>query len=316
MREKHIVPGYLHRPERRMIFGRKNKQQLEDNPTSAYVAGEEVELQWIDREREIPNRTKLFHEAVDGMAEHGDWNNLPSLLTGLKHSGAKLEEKAMAKIVRKAVSAGKIGIVVQCLQQAENTGMTLQIEEVLQHVVWGLHSTAQQDGWSEEATLKALKAANQVSLLLERDEHGGGRALRPNDPRMRPEVVAVFLELASVYAYQYQGSKDTDGKVKTYASRLISCLEAHPPAAQPSGFAPRKAGPQLEMLHGVPIWHGLQLSSKILGKEWPRPDLASKVRNDYEAGLKILAEAIQAQGAKGGSYGEQAVRCWRDCIRE
>jgi len=70
------------------------------------------------------------------------------------------------------------------------------------------------------------------------------------------------------------------------------------------------------MLHGIPIWHGLLLAEKILGKDMPQQQLARKVRQDYEAGLTILAQAIEAQGPKEGSYGGQALRAWRGCIRD
>lgn len=70
------------------------------------------------------------------------------------------------------------------------------------------------------------------------------------------------------------------------------------------------------MLHGIPIWHGLSLAEKILGKEMPQAQLARKVRQDYEAGLTILAQAIEAQGPAAGGYGAQALEAWRECIRE
>ncbi|KAK4542289.1 hypothetical protein LTR36_006942 [Oleoguttula mirabilis] len=317
MRSKHFTPAYLHASERRLIFGTKNRQTLADNPQTVTVGDEDIELQWLDRRNDIPNRTTLFHRAIDLMAAGTDskaWSNLPSLLAGLKGAGAKVEEKMMGKVVRKAVGAGRIAIVVQCLQQGGHTGMTLQSEQILEHVIWGLHMTAQRDGeWSEEAVLKALKAANQLGLLLETEEHGGGRYLREHDPRRRAEVLGVFLELAAVHAYKFQGGKDVDGKVKIYAERLLGCIDG---AAQPLSHAPVPTGPQYEMLHGIPIWHGLHLAEKILGKGLPQPQVAKKVRQDYEAGLTILAQAIEAQQPKAGSYGDQAVRAWRECIRD
>ena len=245
MRTKHFIPAYLHKIERRLIFGTKNRQTLEDNPQTIPIGGEDIPLQWMDRRKEVPNRTKLLHKAIDLMAVEGeskDWLNLPALLTGLRHAHATPGPRAMGKIVRKAVEAGRMGSIVLCLQQANHTGMRLDVEEVLEGVVWGLHVTAQRDGWSEESTLKALKAANQVALLLESEEHGGGRHLRQNDPRQRPEVLGVFLELAAVHAYRYLDAKDVDGKVKTYAARLLGCIDgatqvrSPPPVYDPSAI--------------------------------------------------------------------------------
>ena len=70
------------------------------------------------------------------------------------------------------------------------------------------------------------------------------------------------------------------------------------------------------MLHGVPIWHSLRLARKILGDDMPQKQIADKVVNDYEAGLTILAQAIEAQAPKPKSYGQQALDAWRECIRD
>ncbi|KAI7465892.1 hypothetical protein KC357_g7530 [Hortaea werneckii] len=344
MRSTHFIPGYLPKQERRMILGRKYRQQLQDNPVTVNVADEEVNLEWLDREKDIPNRTDLFHRAIDLMASTNNWTNLPSLLTGLKHSGAKLDEKALGKTVRKAASAGRIGIIIQCLQQSTNTGLTLRHEEVLQNVLWALHSHPQLTGWQdEEALLHSLKAANQIALLLETPEHNPyikttkNHILRPHDPRRSPEVLALFLELAAVYSWRFQAGKDTDGKVMTYTSRLLSILStSHLEARQlPGSLTPRKSGPQREMLMGIPLWQGLSLAEKILaggsqegGKKGSGPsavssslsaeqfEMMTQVREDYESGLQLLAEALQAGGPKEGSYADQALRWWRDCVRD
>lgn len=234
MRQTHFIPAYLSEPERRMIFGTKHRQQLLDNPQSVIIGDEEIELKWIDRRKEIPNRTKLFHKAISLMSASSEgghegeakaWENLPALLTGLKKAHAVPPEKAMAKIVRKAVGCGRIGIIIQCLHQVEHTGMSLQMPEVLNNVIYGLRTLAQKDGWSEEALGKALKDSQQIAILLEMKEHGGGGIIKTNDARGRKEVIGVFLELAAMHAYKFQNGKDVDGKVKMYAERLMDRLE-------------------------------------------------------------------------------------------
>ena len=85
---------------------------------------------------------------------------------------------------------------------------------------------------------------------------------------------------------------------------------------QPQSHAPAPIGPQYEMLHGIPIWHGLMLAGKILGDDMPQRQTAEKVIRDYEAGLTILAQAIEAEEPRPASYGAQALDAWRDCIRD
>jgi hypothetical protein len=227
MREKHFIPAYLNKQERRLIFGTKHKQNLEDNPHIITLGDEEIELKWIDRRKEIPGRAKLFHQAVDLMAETTDgqaWANLPRLLTGLQRTTARMSGSTMARIVRVAARKGRLGVIIQCLMQAEGTGMTLKDQEVLDHLLWCLRDFAQKSRWERGAVQRALKDARQVAVLLETEEHGGGWALKEDDARRRPEVIGVFLELAAVSAYKSQDGQDTDGAVRKYTERLLAVI--------------------------------------------------------------------------------------------
>lgn len=315
MRSKHFVPGYLDRSTRHLIFGTKHRQSLLDNPQTVTIGDEEVPLVWMNRETEIPNRTKLLKEAVDLMeqGEKKDWQNLRPLLTGLGHFNVVPKPEMMERIVRRAVNAGQVGVVLGCLDQSKATGMTLKHDGVLTTVVRGVREQAQRAGWSEDACKTALGHARKLALLLESEEHGTGRRLREKDPRQRPEVIGVFLELAAVNAYLHNNKQDAGDTVRVYTSRLLSIIG---PQTQPQSFAPPVSGPANEMLDGVPLWHGLQLAEKMLGERCPNKQQVSKIVADYGAGLKNLAESIDAKQPKEGSYGAQAVRVWKDCIRD
>lgn len=129
-------------------------------------------------------------------------------------------------------------------------------------------------------------------------------------------MVAVFLELAAVYSFKHQDGADADGKVKAYTERLLACLEAHPEKLQPESKAPPTKGPVWEMLYGVPLWHGLMLARKVLGERGlPRSDMCLRVEGDYKAGLENLAAALEARQPEEGTYGDQALRYWRECER-
>ncbi|GAB7360592.1 hypothetical protein MBLNU230_g0474t1 [Neophaeotheca triangularis] len=318
-RDKHFVPSLLSKSQRKLIFGTKNQQTLAENPQSVNLAGDEFPLQWIDRRTEVPNRLKLLHTAIDQMSETGGeaWNNLPGLLMGLKQCNSPPKPHVVEKIVRRAIQADRIGVLILCLQQSEKIGFVLSQPEVLNQMIQGLHDRAQRCQWSKSATARSLKQAQTIASLLESSVHGMGRYLRPDDPRRAPEVVAVFLELAAVYSLKHQGASDVDGKVRAYTERLLACLEAHPEKMQPASKAPPAKGPVWEMLHGVPLWHGLMLARRILGEQgMPKRDLASRVEADYKAGLENLAAALEGRQPDEGSYGEQALRYWRDCERE
>lgn len=229
IRTKHFIPAYLRNRERRAIFGDKNRQNLIDNPQSVALGDEDIQLQWIDRRREIPNRNALITEAINLMlaSEAKDWShNLPALLQGLNEGVKKsLGPKVMEKLVRKAAETGKFGTVLPCLQQASKTGMTLKDEGILAWVVWALHVSAARNGWNKASLEKTIKESNAVALMLESADHGSQAVMAENDPRTRPSVLGTWLELVAAYAYKFQGGKDSEeGLVKAYTARLLSRL--------------------------------------------------------------------------------------------
>ena len=75
-------------------------------------------------------------------------------------------------------------------------------------------------------------------------------------------------------------------------------------------------GPQTEMLRGIPIWHGLYLAFKILGKKMPRVELAMNVTQNYEVGLSAVADALEVRNPEPETYAGVALKAWRDCVRD
>ncbi|KAK5166600.1 uncharacterized protein LTR77_008143 [Saxophila tyrrhenica] len=325
-RSKHIIPRMLSNHDRNLIFSLKTRKYLEENPQTVTIGDEDIDLQWIDQRTEIPNRREMMWQTMRLMreGEPGDWNNLPALLEGLAKVKRGANERQMAKMVRLASERGRFGIVLQCLHQARRTGMTLRREEVLNAVVWALREMGRagvnveggevdRGSWERAGLEKAIKDANEIAVLLEEPEHGTGNIVRQGDPRTRPEVLSVFLELNAAYAYRFQDGKDVDGKVRAYTDRLLANIKG---AEGPATIEPASTGPQTEMLRGMPIWHGLQLAQKILGNQIPQPDLVKQVTSAWEEGLEALSSKIQAGDVEEGSYAAQALKVWKDCIRE
>ena len=99
-------------------------------------------------------------------------------------------------------------------------------EAVLDAVILALRDLGATDGWGDREKLEqALKDGNEISMRLEDEEHGSKRVLTENDPRRRPEVLSVFLELVAVYSWKYQDGKDEDGRVRAFADRLLCNIE-------------------------------------------------------------------------------------------
>jgi hypothetical protein len=188
------------------------------------IGGEEFTLEHLGGWGVMPNRKKQLQHVLRLLKEGdpNDWNNLPSLLRGLHMMGKDPSPRVRARIVRLATDKGRFGIILQCLNSANNTGLTLKDPEVLEQVIWSLRQIAQKGEWSEEATAKAIKDANEVASQLESDAHGTGKHIGKDDPRRSPYVLGIFLELAAVYAWRFKGGEDVDGKVKAFADRLLS----------------------------------------------------------------------------------------------
>lgn len=228
LREKHFIPAALHKHERQLIFAQKFKQTLEDNPRTATIGTEEVPLKWINRRTEIPNRLKLVEKALSEIEAGGsqEWQNVPPLLIALKSLCKKpADEKMMENIIFLARTTGHFGIIMQCLHQGDKTGMTLDQDLVLKQVLIGIREIPQLDKWSQKSIKQALRYVNGVATMLESEKHGAGRSLMPDDPRSRPEVLGLYLELVALYTEKYEAGVDREDLVKTYAERLISQLD-------------------------------------------------------------------------------------------
>lgn len=336
MRDKHFIPAALKPSHRKLIFGHSNRQELASNPRAVEIAGERIELKWIDQLTEIPNRTKLFRRAVKLMAEDRSgeaWKNLIQLLTGLKRSGVTVQRMEMERLMRLATESGNFDAVIQCLRRADETAMTLQRPEVLEAVLLGLRKEGQADGWSEESMEKAMRRGRDIAQLLETEMHSGGKQLKDLELRRDPRVIGVFLELSAVFVEKHQGGVDVDGRVKAYSERLLYNIDGAKEVrstqssssvcptdhrAQIQSTEPPKEGPQTEVLLTLPIWHGLKLAHKILAIDMPNPMLAEEVRSNYEDGLTTLVRKLEARDPNPtpGGYVDQALTAWRDCWNE
>ncbi|KAF2725208.1 hypothetical protein K431DRAFT_300117 [Polychaeton citri CBS 116435] len=315
LRNKHFIPAYLYPSERRLIFGSKNRQLLIDNPRSIEIGGEEIPLKPIDRNSQLPNRKRLVETALKLLKRKGesrDWQILPQLLTGLAKANSTPKPAMMEKIVRSAVESGHLGIIIICLQKSAETGLTLRDPVIRRHVLWGVRSIAESDDWSKEATLKALKDANQIAMLMETQQHGGGDGFNiAKDPRAKAFTIGVFLELAAVHAYKHQGGQDKDGMVKAYMQRLMNSAIYT--------VLPRdtiEPGPQYEIMGKLPIYHGYSLAKKILpeGSYTTSSTGAEKIQ-EYEAALQQRIRAIEATNPAPGGYGDQVVTAWNKMLR-
>jgi hypothetical protein len=154
--------------------------------------------------------------------QNDEWRQLPSLLEGLHKARPQPDLALQEKILRKMQLADQFPVILRSLRRSHATGLTLKNDAVLNQVLNALRETASLENWEQGRLEKALKQADDLAELLESTDHGTGRKLSPNDPRTRPAVIGLFLELHAVYAQQYQNGQDVNGKVKAYATRFMA----------------------------------------------------------------------------------------------
>jgi hypothetical protein len=174
----------------------------------------------IDRRSEIPARKPLVLKALSLIEQNDEWRQLPSLLEGLHKARPQPDLALQEKILRKLQLADQFPVILRSLRRSAATGLSLKNDAVLN--LNALRETASLENWEKTRLEKALKQADDLAELLESADHGSGRKLSPNDPRTRPAVIGLFLELHAVYAQQYQNGQDVNGKVKAYATRFMA----------------------------------------------------------------------------------------------
>nr|POE86581.1 hypothetical protein CFP56_46765 [Quercus suber] len=326
-RNKHFIPAALPKSTRRLIFEQKSRQSLEENPRTITLGDEEVELQWLDRTKDIPSKKGLLMKVLSYMQESGDesWRqNMPALLKGLYDMNPRHD--LHNKIARNMVRAGQMETLLVCLQQAKDTGMSFRNAGVLDVVMWGLHHEASRDQWSEETLRTARRHASLVAMLLEGEAHTPpkGQVVK-HDHRSRPWVIGTFLELEAAWVLKHQGGQDDSGKVKTYTERLLDCLVDEGTVTMKPKSTPLAKGPQYSVLHNVPVWHGLWLAQRVLGPSIPQPKRVEQILQKQERSLSQLAEALESElentrpskrgHVQKGRHMEEALEMWKNVIK-
>jgi len=270
------LPAHLGKKQRDLIRKPKYKDLLATEPVTAMLFGEKFTLEHINSRKDVPSARKALFDAVKLMQEKKDWDNLPNLLQGLRHTGFKTQSLDIKeKVVRKATQAGRQEVILECLRRVADTGMSMNEPEFAATVLLSMHRKAMDSDWHEHQTAKALSWAEMVVALMEHPQHAGNRKLDgENDPRLQPDVIGILLDLAAVRAVKHSESRDIDGKVAEYAVRLLGTpLEFKKPADEGD------YGLNTWLSTHVPVLHGMYEALKVLD---PSSDVAIRLNAKSE----------------------------------
>ena len=231
----------------------------------AGVAGEDFQLEHIDKAVDVPNTRKGIFKALHLMQDKRDWDNLPRFLTGLNQAGRNPATFQLFMMVTKAAESGRLAVILECARRVSETGFDLRNPLLVNKIVAKIRNAAMASDWDVKETKRALAWVEMVSVMLEDKRHAGGRVISHNDdPRTSPELIGILLELSAIRAARHLGGKDEDGKVAEYASRLLSLpLNLEPAAKSPDNLEDIYIANRW-LCSVVPIVHGMKVAETVL----------------------------------------------------
>ena len=178
---------------------------------------------------ERPTKKKAIMDIKDILASTTDddaWNNLIPFLEGMNTAKQPVTTKFLSQITRKAYEQGKYNIPQRCAELAKRTDFRLCYPGLAQTIFLQCHIRAAAAAFQGDELLAAAKQAEYIALILERQEHCGGKLKEDEiDARKSPVVVGVLLELAAAKTVHQHGSKDVDGTVASYVAKLLTLTD-------------------------------------------------------------------------------------------
>ncbi|KAI9777256.1 MAG: hypothetical protein M1839_008986 [Geoglossum umbratile] len=273
-RDNIFIPSRLPKAYRDMIYRTESRKALLSDADPVYVdlpcdTGETVKfrLKPIDRLRDEP-QTRSNLNALLKMMKPEDFDVILPFLEGLYGAGRgkSIKEPMLEQIARKANTAGRHDVTIECARRVKTTGFKLKYLSVARELVRGPYLLAKKGDPSQ--TKKALSQAEQVIELLESPAHTKGRGVEPSDPRAQPDIVGVVLAIAAIQASKHNGGSDVNGKVATYANRMKGTWASSGLTIQPPLDLRRAdAWHNQKLLAWVPVLEGARLAREVLGAE-------------------------------------------------
>ncbi|PQE23804.1 hypothetical protein CJF30_00008799 [Rutstroemia sp. NJR-2017a BBW] len=302
-RSKLFFPAHLSEYDRRLVYSPKNSSSLLNDPKYVDIGGESFRLEPIRQLWDEPSKRKGFRRALYLMVDTKHWNNLPRLLEGLKDCKRPLKKDQVQEMIRKAALANRIDIIIECARRVTDTGFRLNEPEVVKSVMWGLHVKAAQSDWAEKETEQALRLGEMVAEMLEDKQHAGGPIVGDDDVRRLPEVIGILLELAAVRASKHLEGKDADGKVATYAARIVDMPTKKLTIEEDSSME-QEIAVNMWLKDAVPVIHGMKEALRLLDPDTRPRHRLREMLPPLEQQAKEYA--AQIQGSELNLWGRRA----------
>jgi hypothetical protein len=258
---------------------------------------EEIKLMPMDPQ-DRPNKHKSMNRFVELLGqspESSRWNNLPAFLVGMAMAKENLPEGWLEKLVRKANEQDRAGVIVRCMEMSKKTRMTLADAAPTRELMIGLHSRAVRAQFEKEALESALRQAEYVVLMMDKEEHCGGKLKDgQKDMRQNLTVLGVLLEIAAARSVRFSGAVDTDGKVARYAEKTLAICKD-----DTFDVSEETLVMEGQLLSWLPLWSGMRLAMKM--EEVAQSSTGQsmqKALGELEHSVSRIREAIQQKVQK------------------
>ena len=189
-----------------------------------------------------------------------------------------------------------MGGVRSCLRRVEGTGAGLWEVGVVRECMIGAVMTAQYEGWDTRGVERGAKFATQVWDLLWDERHlvAGQPEL---DPKSRPEIVGIVVEMLAAKAVKAGKGKDDSEELKKHVERLMAVWKYADLRVDEGDWYDANA----KLLMWAPVWHGLGLANAVLGQDSDLgTELERKARDDLDPLLKKAKEVVAAHKPESG----------------
>lgn len=265
---------------------KKFARRLREEPVDVTI-GEDNEwfrLQYMDplkrpKNSEIPETLSL-------MKTGKDYENLVPFLSGLLLSHRSLKSPRWQWLIRRAGEADKLGVILECAKQSKRTGLQLSDIEIVQTLFFQLHLAANKAGFKDPVLSKVFGIAKQFVELMETPEHAVHDVQL--DPKRKPFLIGVLLELSSALAVNHNEGVDASGDALAYAQRLCAVWEF---GNYTTSFDRWPEADQL-LKENIPVLNALRLALQIKGIDRQSQLYAAlkSNRGQVEEQLKALKE--------------------------
>ncbi|KAE8352757.1 hypothetical protein BDV28DRAFT_120455 [Aspergillus coremiiformis] len=256
-REELFVPFALGTQQRKLMFGKKYAERLEQEPINVSIGknDEAFQLRHMDAQAR-PTKQEAF-DVLSLMLTTKDRQNIVPFLSGIRMSRRIISSDRWQWLMRKAGQADALGIILEAAKQSKRTGLRLNDVDIVKRLFFELHRYAQRGAFKDPQVSKAFGLAKQFVALMEAPEHIEYN--RELDPKRKPFVIGTLLELSAARAVNELGRNDVDGQVRAYALRLLDCWAL--------GNFRSEATNWYEIDHmlqeNVPIYNGMKLALQV-----------------------------------------------------